>query len=90
MAVGIRLFSERVGEGAGEPVLDAENGEELMHVQTGVSIVLGNRTSESPGTLYISTKYIYLSSYFSKYLYNTLLSTLLIFGYHEIYFHYLN
>ncbi|XP_024024887.1 chloride conductance regulatory protein ICln isoform X2 [Morus notabilis] len=56
MAVGITGFTERVGEGAGEPVLDAENGEELMHVQRGVSIVLGNRPPESPGTLYISTK----------------------------------
>ncbi|PON89452.1 ICln [Trema orientale] len=56
MAVGVRLFSERAGEGGGEPVLDAENGEELMHVQPLVSVVLGNRPPESPGTLYISTK----------------------------------
>ncbi|PON56232.1 ICln [Parasponia andersonii] len=56
MAVGVRLFSERVGEGGGEPVLDAENGEELMHVRPLVSVVLGNRPPQSPGTLYISTK----------------------------------
>ncbi|KAH7537899.1 hypothetical protein FEM48_Zijuj03G0141900 [Ziziphus jujuba var. spinosa] len=56
MVYGIREFNERVGEGAGEPFLDADNGEELMHVQPGVSIVLGNRPPESPGTLYISTK----------------------------------
>ncbi|KAK9266272.1 hypothetical protein L1049_025349 [Liquidambar formosana] len=56
MVVGLRHFTERVGTGAGEPVLDAENGEELMHVQPGVAVVLGNRPPESPGTLYISTK----------------------------------
>lgn len=56
------MYSERVGDGAGEPVLDAENGEELMHVQPGVSIVLSNRPPESPGTLYISsTKVVWLS-----------------------------
>ncbi|KAK9291438.1 hypothetical protein L1049_019385 [Liquidambar formosana] len=56
MVVGLRHFTERVGTGAGEPVLDVENGEELMHVQPGVAVVLGNRPPESPGTLYISTK----------------------------------
>ncbi|KAF8413033.1 hypothetical protein HHK36_001007 [Tetracentron sinense] len=56
MVLGLRFFTERVGDAAGEPVLDAENEEELMHVQPGVAIVLGNRTPESPGTLYISTK----------------------------------
>ncbi|OVA07652.1 Methylosome subunit pICln [Macleaya cordata] len=56
MVSGLRNFSERIGDGAGEPVLDAENGEELMHVQPGVAIVLGNGAQESPGTLYISTK----------------------------------
>ncbi|XP_062092127.1 chloride conductance regulatory protein ICln [Humulus lupulus] len=58
MAKGIRLFSERVGEGAGQPLLDADNGEELMHFQPGVSIVLANHPSQSPGTLYISSKKI--------------------------------
>ncbi|XP_057952763.1 chloride conductance regulatory protein ICln [Malania oleifera] len=56
MVLGLRLFTERGGGGAGEPVLDAENGEDLVHVQPGVSIVIGNRPPESPGTLYISTK----------------------------------
>ncbi|XP_076933088.1 chloride conductance regulatory protein ICln-like isoform X2 [Bidens hawaiensis] len=50
MGGGVRLFT------AGEPVLDADNGEELMHRQPAVAIVLGNRPPESPGTLYISTK----------------------------------
>uniref|UniRef100_A0A5B7A7C9 Putative chloride conductance regulatory protein ICln n=1 Tax=Davidia involucrata TaxID=16924 RepID=A0A5B7A7C9_DAVIN len=58
MVLGLRLFTERVGDAAGEPLLDADNGEELMHVQTGVSIVLGSRPPESPGTLYISTKQV--------------------------------
>ncbi|KAM7491728.1 hypothetical protein LguiA_034649 [Lonicera macranthoides] len=58
MVLGIRTFTERVGDGAGEPVLDSDNGEELMHVQQGVSIVLANRPPESPGTLYITTKQV--------------------------------
>ncbi|KAJ7949620.1 chloride conductance regulatory protein ICln [Quillaja saponaria] len=58
MVLGLRNFTERVGNAAGEPVLDAANGEELMHVQPGVSIVLGNRPRESAGTLYISTKQV--------------------------------
>ncbi|KAL3521439.1 hypothetical protein ACH5RR_019588 [Cinchona calisaya] len=58
MATGLRLVTERAGDGAGQPVLDADNAEELMHVQSGVSIVLGNRPPESPGTLYISTKQV--------------------------------
>lgn len=56
--LGLRQFTERVGDGPGEPVLDAENGEELMHVQPGVAVVLGNRAPESPGTLYISSKQV--------------------------------
>ncbi|CAK7337082.1 unnamed protein product [Dovyalis caffra] len=56
MAPGLRQFTERRGDVAGEPVLDTENGEELRHVQAGVSIAIGNRSPESPGTLYISTK----------------------------------
>ncbi|KAF5193778.1 Chloride conductance regulatory protein icln [Thalictrum thalictroides] len=56
MVVGLRNFSDRIGDGSGEPVLDTENGEEMMRVQTGVTIVLGNGTPQSPGTLYISTK----------------------------------
>lgn len=58
MVVGLRQFTGRVGDGAGVPLLDADNGEELMHVQPGVSVVLGNRPPESPGTLYISTKQV--------------------------------
>ncbi|KAK6926361.1 Protein ICln/Lot5/Saf5 [Dillenia turbinata] len=58
MVGGLRLFTERVGEGMGEPVLDTDNGEELVHGQTQVSIALGNRPPFSPGTLYISTKQV--------------------------------
>ncbi|XP_077235497.1 nucleotide-sensitive chloride conductance regulator (ICln) family protein [Tasmannia lanceolata] len=54
MGLGLRQLTERGGDGG--PQLDAQNGEELMHVQPSVSIVLGNRPPESPGTLYISTK----------------------------------
>ncbi|PSS33162.1 Chloride conductance regulatory protein [Actinidia chinensis var. chinensis] len=58
MAVGLRLVTERVSDGAGVPVLDSGNGEELIHVQPGVSIVLANRPPDSPGTLYISSKQV--------------------------------
>ncbi|KAK2998490.1 hypothetical protein RJ639_023805 [Escallonia herrerae] len=57
MAAGLRLFTERTSDGAGEPVLDSGDGEELVHVQPGVSIALGSQPPESSGTLYISTKY---------------------------------
>ncbi|XP_010909011.1 chloride conductance regulatory protein ICln [Elaeis guineensis] len=56
MVLGLQQFVERVGDGSGQPRLDADAGEELMHVQPGVAIVLGGRPPESPGTLYISTK----------------------------------
>ncbi|KAB5525373.1 hypothetical protein DKX38_023122 [Salix brachista] len=56
MAAGLRQFTERRGDGAGEPLIDNENGEDLMYVQPGVSIVIGNRSPESQGTVYISTK----------------------------------
>ncbi|EEF51521.1 Methylosome subunit pICln, putative [Ricinus communis] len=56
MVLGLRQFTERRGDGTGEPVLDTENGEELMHVQPGVAVVIGNRSAESSGTLFISTK----------------------------------
>ncbi|KAL2920530.1 Chloride conductance regulatory protein ICln [Bienertia sinuspersici] len=56
MALGLRVFSERTSNG--EPILDDNNGEVLMHTQPAVSIVLGNRPSESPGTLFISSKQV--------------------------------
>ncbi|WVZ04093.1 hypothetical protein V8G54_024899 [Vigna mungo] len=43
---------------SGVPDLDHENGEELMRVQPGTDIVLGNLPRESPGTLYITTKQV--------------------------------
>ncbi|KAK4783769.1 hypothetical protein SAY86_018137 [Trapa natans] len=58
MALGIRPYTRRTGDGVGEPLLDSENGEELMHVQPAVSIVLASCPPESPGTLYISTKQV--------------------------------
>ncbi|KAK9103279.1 hypothetical protein Sjap_020533 [Stephania japonica] len=58
MVLGLRKFTERSGDGAGEPVLDTANEEELMHVQSGVAIVLGARAPDSPGTLYISNKQV--------------------------------
>ncbi|XP_073125653.1 chloride conductance regulatory protein ICln isoform X2 [Henckelia pumila] len=58
MASGLRLVTERAGGDANQPVFDGDNGEELMHMQPGVSIVLGDRPPEFPGTLYISTKQV--------------------------------
>ncbi|KAL1203868.1 Chloride conductance regulatory protein ICln [Cardamine amara subsp. amara] len=62
MVAGLGEFTLRTGDGFGKPVLDESNGEELMHVQPSVAVVLGNRPVESPGTLYItSRKLIWLS-----------------------------
>ncbi|KAL7229564.1 hypothetical protein ACSBR2_008134 [Camellia fascicularis] len=58
MVGGLRLFTQRVGDGAGVPFLDSGDGEELIHVQPSVSIVLANRPPDSPGTLYISSKQV--------------------------------
>lgn len=58
MVVGIRQFTARASNGAGEPVLDTDNGEELVHVQPSVSIALGNCSPEFPGTLYITNKQV--------------------------------
>ncbi|OMO98046.1 Nucleotide-sensitive chloride conductance regulator [Corchorus olitorius] len=58
MAIGLRQFTARAGDGAGQPILDVDNGEELVHVQPSVSVALGNRAPESPGTLYITTKQV--------------------------------
>ncbi|XP_019200163.1 PREDICTED: chloride conductance regulatory protein ICln [Ipomoea nil] len=57
---GLRVVTDRTP--AGQPALNAGNGEELMHVLSGVSLVLGNRLPLSPGTLYITTrKVVWLS-----------------------------
>ncbi|TKY68030.1 Chloride conductance regulatory protein ICln [Spatholobus suberectus] len=53
MGLGVREISC-----SGEPVLDSENGEELMRLQPGVDVVLGDLPCESPGTLYITTKQV--------------------------------
>ncbi|KAJ0968749.1 hypothetical protein J5N97_021626 [Dioscorea zingiberensis] len=56
MAMGLQLFSERSEDGSGQPRLDADAGEELMHVQPGVAVALAARQPESPGTLYITSR----------------------------------
>ncbi|KAJ4706183.1 Chloride conductance regulatory protein ICln [Melia azedarach] len=58
MVLGLREFTQRTGEGVGGPILDTDNGEELMRVQPFVSIVLGNRPPESHGSLYITSKQV--------------------------------
>ncbi|KAL5728089.1 hypothetical protein ACHQM5_001212 [Ranunculus cassubicifolius] len=54
MALGLQHLSSRTGDGS--PILDIQNGEELMHVQHNTTLVLANQNPISPGTLYISTK----------------------------------
>ncbi|VFQ77551.1 unnamed protein product [Cuscuta campestris] len=53
---GLRLVTVRTS--AGEPVLDAGNGEELAQVLPAVSLVLGNHPPLSPGTLYVTTRQV--------------------------------
>lgn len=52
LKMGLTAITERDGE----PRLDTESGEETRHVQPQTAIVLGNRTPEQLGTLYITTK----------------------------------
>lgn len=59
MVVGLREFTLRTEDGSGKPFLDESNGEELKQVQPSVAIVLGNRPVESPGTLYITSRWIF-------------------------------
>ncbi|KAM7273835.1 hypothetical protein ACFE04_028499 [Oxalis oulophora] len=53
---GLHQFNNRSVDGV--PILDAENGEELMLVQPNVSVVFGDRSPETSGTLYITTKQV--------------------------------
>ncbi|GAB2233392.1 hypothetical protein Droror1_Dr00002614 [Drosera rotundifolia] len=55
MAPGLRPFTDRSPDGG--PILDSAGaGEELMHSQHAVSIVLGDRPAEAPGDLYITSR----------------------------------
>ncbi|XP_019423217.1 PREDICTED: chloride conductance regulatory protein ICln-like [Lupinus angustifolius] len=56
MVLGLRNFTDRTQ--TGEALLDTENGEELMHVQSGIDIVFNTFPRQSHGTLYISTKQV--------------------------------
>ncbi|GAB2294090.1 hypothetical protein Dimus_028307 [Dionaea muscipula] len=62
--VGLRNFTERAPDG--RPVLNADDGEQLMHVQQAISIVLGNRPAEPTGTLYITSRQVIWLSDFDK------------------------
>ncbi|KAL9258309.1 Chloride conductance regulatory protein ICln-like protein [Drosera capensis] len=55
MSLGLRPFTDRYPD-CGRPILDATAGEELMHVQPAVSIVLGDRPAEAPGSLFITSR----------------------------------
>ncbi|CAL0311243.1 unnamed protein product [Lupinus luteus] len=56
MGLGLRSFTARTE--TGEAVLDADNGEELIHIQPSIHIVFNNLSPFSNGTLYISTKQV--------------------------------
>lgn len=55
MVLGIRPFSDRTDDGG--PRLDAGAEEEEMRVERGAAVALGRRQPESPGTIYVTTKY---------------------------------
>lgn len=58
MAMGLRPYTERTGNGLGLPAFDANQGEVLMHIMPAVGIVFDNRPPEFPGTLYISSRQV--------------------------------
>lgn len=58
MAMGLRTYTERTGDGSGLPAFDVNQGEVLMHVLPVVGIVFDNRPPEFPGTLYVSSRYL--------------------------------
>lgn len=57
MGLGLLHFDGRVVDGDGRPLLDSDDGEELVHVEPGVAVALGSRPLESPGTLYVTSRY---------------------------------
>ncbi|KAL0541992.1 hypothetical protein IC582_022077 [Cucumis melo] len=58
MTMGLRLYTERTGNGLGLPSFDVDQGEVLMHVLPAVGIVFDNRPPEFPGTLYVSSRQV--------------------------------
>ncbi|KAG6493301.1 hypothetical protein ZIOFF_048280 [Zingiber officinale] len=57
MGLGLLHFDGRVVDDDGRPLLESDDGEELMHVEPGITIALGSRPMESPGTLYVTSRY---------------------------------
>ncbi|KAG6525453.1 hypothetical protein ZIOFF_015409 [Zingiber officinale] len=57
MGLGMLYFDGRVVDDDGRPLLESDDDEELMHVEPGVAIALGSRPMESPGTLYVTSRY---------------------------------
>ncbi|XP_039057575.1 chloride conductance regulatory protein ICln-like [Hibiscus syriacus] len=55
---GHRIVEQGLDNSRGEPVLDTDNGEDLVHVQPFVSVALENRAPESPCTLCITHRYL--------------------------------
>ncbi|GJN30891.1 hypothetical protein PR202_gb19236 [Eleusine coracana subsp. coracana] len=59
MAPGLRHFTDIAADGA--PLQDAASGEELVRVDHAASLALGSRAPEAPGTLFVTTRVIWLS-----------------------------
>jgi chloride channel, nucleotide-sensitive, 1A len=55
MAPGLQRFTDIADDGT--PQLDAASGEELVRVDRTVAVALGPRSPESPGTLFVTTRY---------------------------------
>ncbi|KAG6518437.1 hypothetical protein ZIOFF_021912 [Zingiber officinale] len=55
--IGIQHFDDCVVDGNVLPRLGSDDSEELMHILHGVTVALGSRPLESPGSLYVTTKY---------------------------------
>ncbi|KAG6529369.1 hypothetical protein ZIOFF_011567 [Zingiber officinale] len=56
MGLGLLHFDGHVVDNDGRPLLESDDGEELMHVEPGVTVALGSRPMESPGTLYVTSR----------------------------------
>ncbi|KAG6488517.1 hypothetical protein ZIOFF_049760 [Zingiber officinale] len=56
MSLGLLHFDGRVIDDDGRSLLESNDDEELMHVEPGVTVALGFRPMESPGTLYVTSR----------------------------------
>lgn len=57
MVLGLRYFTN-IHHPTGQPILDSQNGEEYMHIEPHVAVVLANHSPQSPGTLFVTSKQV--------------------------------